>query len=505
MSVVSRQLWEKVGDDQKAGLSKVPITCIHGEAQEYPVCPLVIEHGRKKIHMKVAVLKSTPYPLILGRDWLALAQAERPNGKPDPGKWVFGSHVGRKSLALPEGRRGAWATRPKSWRPTIRWAPLSDKAKAPTRAYFKAAGYDLYAAQDQVIPVRGRALIKTDIQVSPPPGAYLRVAPRSGLALHHSIDVAAGVIDPDFRGNVAVLLVNNGDSEYKVQLGDRVAQLICEKIWHPDVIQCSGLPETSRAQRGFGSTDRDGPESSVPGEPLDIPLGNVGAGDLAKLENEVHQIKKELASARQDWEAGVKACTEASYQTWKDPIDPEHTRSREQVLTQCHLESEKLSRLMEQVTAQLKLVQGQLKESQDQQQVVQQSVKEIKNTCGQLTAKTGKTESWVVAQKEQGEQLEQHAQHFEKVLATFKGMDQDINELREQIAQLGQEDLGGITQVVAALAQRVDGLEGPRDQGRGAAGGQREVALLRWPEDFEDPDPPPLSQERRGNKPRKRF
>nr|XP_033813954.1 uncharacterized protein LOC117366570 [Geotrypetes seraphini] len=400
---------------------------------------------------------------------------------------------------------GLLATPPVKLAIPLHLRQLSDKARAPTRAYSKAAGYDLYAAQDQVIPVRGRALIKTDIQVSPPPGAYLRVAPRSGLALHQSIDVAAGVIDPDFRGNVAVLLVNQGNSEYRVQMGDRIAQLLCERIWHPDIMQWSRLPETDRGERGFGSTGVGVPESSPQIEALNNPMGDRKATSLAELKAEVHKIKEELASARQDWETGLKSCTEASFQSWKVPIDPEQKRSREQVLTQCQQESEKLTRLMEQVSSQLKVVQGQVKEGQAQQQAVQHSVKEIKNTCGELTNRTGKAESWVVKQQAQEEQLEEHAQHFQKVLATFKGMDQDMNELREQIAQLGKEDLGGITQVVAALAQRVEGLEGPKDHSGGAAGGQREVALLRWPQDFEDPDPPLLSQERRGNKPRKRF
>nr|XP_033815002.1 uncharacterized protein LOC117366983 [Geotrypetes seraphini] len=505
VSVMSGQLWEELGEGRNAGMRKVPITCIHGEAQEYPLRPLSIKYKGRKIRIAVAVLEAAPYPLILGRDWIALAGTGRSAGIQSPEKWVLGSRVGGSSLASREERQSPRTPKPKSWRPTIRWAPLSEKARAPTRAYPRAAGYDLYAAQEQVVPVRGRTVIKTDIQVSPPPGAYLRVAPRSGLALHHSIDVAAGVIDPDFRGNVAVLLVNNGNSEYRVQMGDRIAQLLCERIWHPDIMQWSRLPETDRGERGFGSTGVGVPESSPQIEALNNPMGDRKATSLAELKAEIHKIKEELASARQDWETGLKSCTEASFQSWKVPIDPEQKRSREQVLTQCQQESEKLTRLMEQVSSQLKVVQGQVKEGQAQQQAVQHSVKEIKNTCGELTNRTGKAESWVVKQQAQEEQLEEHAQHFQKVLATFKGMDQDMNELREQIAQLGKEDLGGITQVVAALAQRVEGLEGPKDHSGGAAGGQREVALLRWPQDFEDPDPPLLSQERRGNKPRKRF
>jgi dUTP pyrophosphatase len=87
-----------------------------------------------------------------------------------------------------------------------------------------------------------------------PHGHYGRVAPRSGLAWKKSIDVGAGVIDEDYRGNVGVILFNFGDEDFVIKQGDRVAQLILEKISTPEVEEVDELPETSRGDGGFGST-----------------------------------------------------------------------------------------------------------------------------------------------------------------------------------------------------------------------------------------------------------
>ena len=73
------------------------------------------------------------------------------------------------------------------------------------------------------------------IQIKVPRGTYGRVAPRSGLAWKNHIDIGAGVVDEDYRGNVGVVMFNHSDSEFIVKAGDRVAQLVCEKIEYPDI------------------------------------------------------------------------------------------------------------------------------------------------------------------------------------------------------------------------------------------------------------------------------
>ena len=129
---------------------------------------------------------------------------------------------------------------------------LSENATIPTRGSSKSAGYDLYSAEDAI--VGKHALIKTDISISVPEGHYGRVAPRSGLALKSLIDVGAGVIDEDYRGPLGVILFNFSGVPFHVKKGDRIAQLIIEKISTPEVVEVIELDDTVRGEGGFGST-----------------------------------------------------------------------------------------------------------------------------------------------------------------------------------------------------------------------------------------------------------
>ena len=117
-----------------------------------------------------------------------------------------------------------------------------------------AAGYDLCASQDCIIPAGGKGLVKTGLSISFPTGLYARIAPRSGLALKRFIDVGAGVVDSDYRGEVGVILFNHGEQDFEVKMGDRIAQLILEKIDTPPVEEVQGLEGTVRGSGGFGST-----------------------------------------------------------------------------------------------------------------------------------------------------------------------------------------------------------------------------------------------------------
>merc|ERR1712098_303647 len=133
-------------------------------------------------------------------------------------------------------------------------AKLSDKAIIPTKGSSKAAGYDLHGAYDYSIPPRGKVLAKTDLQVKVPSGTYGRIAPRSGLAWKNHLDIGAGVVDEDYRGNVGVVMFNHSDEEFSIKAGDRIAQLVCEKISYPELEVLDTLDETARGEAGFGST-----------------------------------------------------------------------------------------------------------------------------------------------------------------------------------------------------------------------------------------------------------
>ena len=87
-----------------------------------------------------------------------------------------------------------------------------------------------------------------------PVTCYGRIAPRSGLAWKKHIDVGAGVIDADYRGNVGVVLFNHGEEDLQVKRGDRIAQLILEKISYADIVEVDDLDATARGDGGFGST-----------------------------------------------------------------------------------------------------------------------------------------------------------------------------------------------------------------------------------------------------------
>jgi dUTP pyrophosphatase len=114
--------------------------------------------------------------------------------------------------------------------PALQVKLLSPSAKTPTRGSPHAAGYDLYAAKEATVPRRGKVLVDLDISIAVPAGTYGRIAPRSGLASKHSIDTGAGVIDADYRGPVKVLLFNFSDDDFVVAVGERVAQLIVERV-----------------------------------------------------------------------------------------------------------------------------------------------------------------------------------------------------------------------------------------------------------------------------------
>ena len=131
---------------------------------------------------------------------------------------------------------------------------LNNNAALPKRSTEGAAGYDLCAAHDCIIPAGGKGLVKTGLSISFPVGLYARIAPRSGLALKKFIDVGAGVVDRDYRGDVGVILFNHGDQEFQVKMGDRIAQLILEKIDTPPVEEVQGHDSTVRGAGGFGST-----------------------------------------------------------------------------------------------------------------------------------------------------------------------------------------------------------------------------------------------------------
>jgi len=137
----------------------------------------------------------------------------------------------------------------------IRVKRLSSKAIPPTKGSRLAAGHDIYAIGEFTIPARGLVLAETGIAIGLPKGTYARIAPQSGLASKKGIAINGGVIDADYTGEIRIVMVNHGKADCRIQEGDRIAQLIIEKINTSDMMEVDELELTERADSGFGSTD----------------------------------------------------------------------------------------------------------------------------------------------------------------------------------------------------------------------------------------------------------
>ncbi len=136
----------------------------------------------------------------------------------------------------------------------LEFRKLHPAAKLPTRGSRFAAGLDLSSIDNQTIRAHEHAIVRTGLAVAVPHGFYGRVAPRSGLATKHGLDVLAGVIDSDYRGEILCALINHGDEPIEIAAGMRIAQLLIEAIVMPDPCWSEDLNETTRNDDGFGST-----------------------------------------------------------------------------------------------------------------------------------------------------------------------------------------------------------------------------------------------------------
>ena len=136
----------------------------------------------------------------------------------------------------------------------LRFKQLDDRAILPLRGSDFAAGLDICSIEDLSIEARQRATARTGLAVAIPHGFYGRVAPRSGLAAKQGLDVLAGVIDSDYRGELCCVLYNTSDTNITLPAGTKICQLIVEKIITPKAVWVNDLDETARGAGGFGST-----------------------------------------------------------------------------------------------------------------------------------------------------------------------------------------------------------------------------------------------------------
>ena len=135
-------------------------------------------------------------------------------------------------------------------------AAVDDGGHLPEYATTGAAGADLRASGAIEIPPGGRAAVPTGLRIQIPRGHVGLVWPRSGLAVRHGIDTLAGVIDSDYRGEVRVVLVNHGPEPFSIAPGERVAQLLLQRVERAEFTAVAELEGTDRGGGGFGSTGR---------------------------------------------------------------------------------------------------------------------------------------------------------------------------------------------------------------------------------------------------------
>jgi dUTP pyrophosphatase len=140
--------------------------------------------------------------------------------------------------------------------------PHAEGLPLPDYATAGSAGLDLRAAVPDGEPLAllpgGRALVPTGLVIALPPGFEAQVRPRSGLALKHGVTClnAPGTIDADYRGEIAVILINHGGDPFTVRRGERIAQLVIAPVSRAVLTPAASLDETARGSGGFGSSGR---------------------------------------------------------------------------------------------------------------------------------------------------------------------------------------------------------------------------------------------------------
>ena len=129
---------------------------------------------------------------------------------------------------------------------------MSANIVTPTRATGGSVGLDFYSPVDYVVPPHSQLLIPTQIKLQIPLGYYGRLASKSGLAILHQLHVGAGVKDPDYTGEIMVLIINAASRDHSIKKGDPIAQLILEKVSIPILREIKEIPPTDRGAHGCG-------------------------------------------------------------------------------------------------------------------------------------------------------------------------------------------------------------------------------------------------------------
>lgn len=142
----------------------------------------------------------------------------------------------------------------------IRRIPGRGGNPLPTYMTCSSAGMDIYADLPADILLRPgeRTLVPTGIALELPEGCEAQIRPRSGLALHHGITLvnSPGTIDPDYRGEIGIIVINHGSEPFRIKSGDRIAQMVFAHFERAELVEVPELGDSRRGEGGFGHTGR---------------------------------------------------------------------------------------------------------------------------------------------------------------------------------------------------------------------------------------------------------
>lgn len=133
---------------------------------------------------------------------------------------------------------------------------LNPDAKIPSFAHANDTAMDICSVVDMTVPPRERVQVPTGLAFHFPDGYAGLIWDKSGLSQRHGLKSLGGVLDPGFRGEVMIGLYNTSAEPYQIEKGDKVAQMLVQKVEHPDIQEVSELPESERGVKGFGSTGK---------------------------------------------------------------------------------------------------------------------------------------------------------------------------------------------------------------------------------------------------------
>ncbi len=129
-------------------------------------------------------------------------------------------------------------------------------ARLPIFATKGDAGFDLFAVENKIIKAGKRELLGTGVAIEIPDGYVGLVWDKSGISNNYGIKTLGGVIDAGYRGEVKIGLINLSDSDFLIEAGNKIAQMLIQKVEHPELVEVDELSNTERGENGFGSTGK---------------------------------------------------------------------------------------------------------------------------------------------------------------------------------------------------------------------------------------------------------